>query len=508
MKLRTEFVTNSSSYSSAEIRIDNPVLLEILKKYDGMGAFETNGIYNRAASIGCSAKSQKAQYLTSAELAREDDRELAFCYFEQEDAHVFFAPKSIDEVIEAVFDVIADGDTEFFTNRELFEKCRKECEERRDEINEAYNEVFWLASDDDCEIDLDEESEWYFSHVGPSRVGGLIFENTELFNVHHIDKRADGAVRPLRFPDTVLQAFGDEEHAYALTVGRMSTGCEIRFVGEAADVIVSAEDVDGTVEIFRGDFLVRTERLTAGVPKCLCLRSDLEIDKPGVLDRLTSHGRFSPKVWRVVFDHDFRALIHGITAIKPIRPPKPDEVPKGRILAYGSSITHSAGAGFYTNSYIYNVGLQLGMDVLCKGMGGSCFCEEDATEYFERESWDMAILELGVNMVSSYPVELFKERVRYMLVCLLELDRPVYLVSNFTSYMNSPSSTLFKKNAEYVNALEELYEQFKCDKLHYVKGTDIVPELTYLTADALHPSPYGHAQMAKRLADIIAMTQK
>ena len=40
MKIRTGFVTNSSSYSSAEIKIDNPVLLEILKKYKEMGAFK------------------------------------------------------------------------------------------------------------------------------------------------------------------------------------------------------------------------------------------------------------------------------------------------------------------------------------------------------------------------------------------------------------------------------------------------------------------------------------
>ena len=33
MKMRTDFVTNSSSYSTAEVVIDNPVLLEILQKY-------------------------------------------------------------------------------------------------------------------------------------------------------------------------------------------------------------------------------------------------------------------------------------------------------------------------------------------------------------------------------------------------------------------------------------------------------------------------------------------
>lgn len=33
MKIRTDFVTNSSSYNSCVIRIDNPVLEEIFKKY-------------------------------------------------------------------------------------------------------------------------------------------------------------------------------------------------------------------------------------------------------------------------------------------------------------------------------------------------------------------------------------------------------------------------------------------------------------------------------------------
>ena len=39
MKIRTDFVTNSSSESTAEIVIDNSLLLEILKKYKDMGAF-------------------------------------------------------------------------------------------------------------------------------------------------------------------------------------------------------------------------------------------------------------------------------------------------------------------------------------------------------------------------------------------------------------------------------------------------------------------------------------
>lgn len=39
MKIHTDFVTNSSSVSTVEIVIDNPMLLEILLRYKDMGAF-------------------------------------------------------------------------------------------------------------------------------------------------------------------------------------------------------------------------------------------------------------------------------------------------------------------------------------------------------------------------------------------------------------------------------------------------------------------------------------
>ena len=50
MKIRTDFVTNSSSESSVEVFIDNPVLLEILQKYKDLGLFIEDG--ERAYDFG------------------------------------------------------------------------------------------------------------------------------------------------------------------------------------------------------------------------------------------------------------------------------------------------------------------------------------------------------------------------------------------------------------------------------------------------------------------------
>jgi len=500
MKIRTNFVTNSSSYSSAEIKIDNPVLLEILERYRDRGAFET--LYNeeKLAGIGASEREAKATYWTESELVGTDERKMAFCFYDEEYASVFFAPKTIEEVMTAILDVISCGNDLNFKNIDLVNECRDELEDRKDEIVSSYGEVYWEAHDDDNELDWDEESEWKFTFNGPAYIGAPLFKGTELFNVDHTETRADGAVRMLRFPNFVLNSFGDEDHTYPLTVGRMTTGCEIRFVGDAADVIVSAEDADGSVDVFRGSFFVRTERLTAGVPHRIELRRDTAIDKFGT-DSFC--GAYNPYMWRIVFNHDFTGLIHDVNPIKPVKPPKPCDLPKKRLLAYGSSITHGACAGSFSNSYIGTIGRVLGVDVLCKGMGGSCFIEEEVGDYIADSSWDAAILELGVNMIDHFEVSEFERRARYLIDCALEAGKPVVLISNFTHYNDLFAGPSREKNKQFVSCLEANYEEKKCPNLHYIRGKDIITELDWLSSDLLHPSPFGHAQMGRKIADIL-----
>ena len=50
MKIRTDFVTNSSSTGNILVLIDNPLLLEILMKYKEMGLFDENKMYFKIGS--------------------------------------------------------------------------------------------------------------------------------------------------------------------------------------------------------------------------------------------------------------------------------------------------------------------------------------------------------------------------------------------------------------------------------------------------------------------------
>ena len=320
----------------------------------------------------------------------------------------------------------------------------------------------------------------------------MIWQNVEFFNVNRVEEQTDGSLRLFRFPTSVANVF-EKEVDFVKTVGEMTTGCEIRFVGEEADITLSS-DCNGLVEIYRGDFFHKVEYLTANEKKRISLCGEFQLDKS------VYQGRFAHEVWRVVFGHDIRITVHSIETEKSIRPPKAEEVPQKKLLAYGSSITHSACSIQFTNSYIYTVGKFLGVDVLCKGMGGSCFCQKEVADYIAEEEWDIVTLELGVNMVGGYPVEEYEKRATYVVKRALERGKPVVMISNFTHFSNLPESPNFAVNKAYVECFEKIYQTLKCENLYYIRGQDIVTEWDYLTTDLIHPSPYGHGEMGRKIA--------
>lgn len=333
----------------------------------------------------------------------------------------------------------------------------------------------------------------------------MIWNNVELFNVEDIEVKPNGSVRMFRFPKPVMDIFGHESGKYPITVGRMTTGCEVRFVCKDADVFVTAEDAEGSVEIFRGDFLVRTQRLQPGISTRLELRSDLSVDGCNLSGVLTN---FATNVWRIVFDHDFCGLVDEIRPFGKIRPPMPAELPEKKIIAYGSSITHGACAGFFTNAYVAHMARLLGADVLCKGMGGSCFCESEVADYLPKADWDLAVLELAVNMVGIFPVEVFRQRAKKVVENAVRTGKPVVVISHFRHSRDLPGAGGAEENEAFITALQEICRQLQCENLYYLDGREALEDYTWLSADMIHPSIYGHAMMGRKIADWIRKTVK
>lgn len=178
MKIRTNFVTNSSSYSSAEIKIDNPVLLEILKKYNEMGAFE--GTHIGGSNIGVNAKEEKTEQLymeyydiDESELEEMlkgyDDEEVALFYYEPEQAEIFFAPRGVDDIIGCLLRAMTEDEGglefEYPESYPAYKAFKSELSERKKEINENYRDVIWIASNDgygESEPEEGEQTKWEF----------------------------------------------------------------------------------------------------------------------------------------------------------------------------------------------------------------------------------------------------------------------------------------------------------------------------------------------------------
>lgn len=169
MKIRTNFVTNSSSYSSAEIKIDNPVLLEILKKYKEKGTFDET--WFETGCIGVNAKKQKKEILLDycveedeirEELEGYNNKKVALFFYDPEDARIDYAPDKIEDVIGCLLKMIDEK-----VGYEECKELKKEIAERTEEINSNYKDVIWKAQDyssGESEPEEGEQTEWNFEY--------------------------------------------------------------------------------------------------------------------------------------------------------------------------------------------------------------------------------------------------------------------------------------------------------------------------------------------------------
>ncbi|MGG1516052.1 GDSL-type esterase/lipase family protein [Paenibacillus oryzisoli] len=317
-----------------------------------------------------------------------------------------------------------------------------------------------------------------------------------------------------RFPRAVRDKLGHGAHEKGRFVSQASTGCEIRFVTDAPfiRIALSATVEDGDIVVYNGDFFHSMHRLKTGE---ICT---LQLNKPERFDEVDAsalrQGRFSPQVWRIAISRNyypgraFQVAFHHLDTFgHDVRPPMPEELPVLTMLAYGSSITHGSGATVQHLAYIQQTASRLGVDVWNKGVGGSCLIEPAMTDYLmQLEDWDLAVLELGVNMRGMFTPDEFEARARYLISGLLanQPGKPVVLISifpNSADVRKDANNPLTESNREFIQRLQRIYDDLQHPHLHFVDGHDILTDFSRLTNDLIHPSDEGHIQMGQHLAD-------
>ncbi|MCS7460654.1 GDSL-type esterase/lipase family protein [Paenibacillus doosanensis] len=334
----------------------------------------------------------------------------------------------------------------------------------------------------------------------------MIEQGIAFHNVTELERRELlPGLRLHRFPKRVRHALSENGRTKAV----QSNGCELRFVTDAKHVRItlSSLETNGRVLVFRGDFFHSAHTLQAGVIQTISLEIPERFAE--VEPERLNNAAFSSRVWRVYCER-FGAVFYDIDAFgHEIRPPAREEVPQLTFAAYGSSITQGAGALSHYNGYIQQAARRLQIDALNLGLSGSCHCEPEVADHLaERKDWDLAFLELGVNMRSTFSPEQFEERAGYLLDRLAEKhpDKPIFLTTmypNRASYFKDRSAVFTENERQFNDVLRRYAASKGAGQLYLLEGSDIMTDFTSLTSDLIHPSDYGHIAMGERLAEMM-----
>ena len=208
-------------------------------------------------------------------------------------------------------------------------------------------------------------------------------------------------------------------------------------------------------------------------------------------------GRFANRVCRVVVNA-FEAELVGIEG--NVRPPKPDELGAPVMLSYGTSISQGAYASRADLGWNALTARMVGHDLINMGSSGTAFCEPAMADYLASLKWDLAVLELSVNM-GSFPIEQFQKRVGGLIdkLATSHPDAPIVCISLFPFGTGDLWGAQKTGTQERRDALAEIVKASGHANVHFVSGPELL-SFSGLSPDMLHPTDQGMIEIATKLA--------
>jgi len=327
----------------------------------------------------------------------------------------------------------------------------------------------------------------------------MIYKGTELHNVAEtISNGQNKGIQISRIPNNVRAAVNENAKAKAL----WATGCEIRFnlESESAKVVLKAEG-PAMAEVFQGSFLV-SRQMIGSEPVEIKFPKRQNID---LLQTLTRQRKlpFDAGLTRLVLPYNSGITLMSIEG--QTSPPRREQVPAKRYLAYGSSITHGSDAARPTGTYAMRTAQFLGADLINLGFGGGAHCEKELADYIAgRDDWDFASLEMGINMIRTFDPERFKSRVDYFIEKIGKSfpGKWVFCIDLFTFHSGVNGNA--KKQGAFREIVRNRVKELGMPKLVHVDGRHLLKNVAGLKDDLVHPSPAGMEEIATNLSKAIA----
>ena len=343
----------------------------------------------------------------------------------------------------------------------------------------------------------------------------MLYKNIQIFNAAELFENADGSIAWRRVPNAVFQ---DMEAGGAEEVAHNVTGVELRFVikGESVKLVMSAdEEKDSDFAAFHvyyggiqgGWSDHELHKHIPGTPHTFEIKRPANLVKLQKMTELSGHD-WDPEVVRVIFDRG-RVFLHDV--IGEVEPPTPAQCPKKTLLCYGSSITHGSNSIDMSHAWASVLGYNLNVDVRNLGMAGSCCMEPAMVDYIaslgEQGKWDMAVLELGINVLS-WEEEKILERVHNTLsqIAGRNPEKPIFVVSPF--YYGNEDLLGSTHGQKWRKLIAQVVEDRKDPNVTYINGREVLDHIRYMSADEIHPNIYGQEHIARVMTEKIRSALK
>lgn len=326
------------------------------------------------------------------------------------------------------------------------------------------------------------------------------FKNAELYNIEELVKNDNTSYRMSRLDSKIRDKV-------AVTTAERSfnnCGCEIRFnlKGEKAEITLLRKPGDevlptGIAEIYYGDFQAsyqETPRILYNNPQTIIIKKD-EIEKVKAATKELKTV-FDPALVRIFLPYDWDNFLIDIKG--DIKPPTLSQVPNKKLLTYGSSITHGGSANHPAESYAFKLAQLMNYDLINKGFAGSARMENAMADYLAELDWDIAILEMGINVIDKWSVEKFAKRIDYFIekIALKNQNKWIYCTDLFRNRRDFDDN---KKIKEFRQIIKNKVENLNLKQVKYVSGLELLTDIRGLSADFVHPSTYGMDQIASNL---------
>lgn len=334
----------------------------------------------------------------------------------------------------------------------------------------------------------------------------MIYKNFEIHNIAELIHNDDGSISWKRVPSEV---HAQMETQMIDRVIRNSTGVELRFVikGDSATIRMSTSENDpdsfSTFHVYRGgiqggwrDHEIHCH-VTGEIQNFVIKKSENIPHLKEMTDR--SGYNWDCEVVRIIFDRGIYK-IYDITG--DIEPPSKTQCPPKTILSYGSSITHGSNSIDMSHSWVSVVAHNLNMDARNLGMAGSCALEPAMADYIasegEKGKWDIATLELGINVLG-WEDDKITDRVENIInqVAGRNTDKHIFVISPF--YHCGDNFNENDNAKKWRKIIDETVIRLNYQNVTYINGLEVIGDMSYMSADEVHPNIYG----VQRIADVI-----